>query len=276
MGEYMSEETYDQNENQEQEESYELGFSDKVIGVFTEPAALFEDLSSQKPRVTDWAVPLLLIILLAIGSQFIVMNTPSLRQAAIEKRMDAVADYFDNLIEEGQMTQEIADRQLETIRGQIEDGMDSQLPITILFMFIIITVMFFLASGLYFLIIRFLLKGDGSYNTGLSAYGLPMYITSLGVVLLVIIMLVTNNIYSGLHLAEFMGMDSKQLIGYMVSYINPISIWFYLVLGIAYNKMFKLNNLGKSLLAVFGTWFIVGMLFFAVSEFIPFLKNFIQ
>ena len=43
-------------------EEYELSISDKLVSLFTEPSKLFADLSHQKPKTTDWLIPLFVLM----------------------------------------------------------------------------------------------------------------------------------------------------------------------------------------------------------------------
>ena len=46
-------------------EEYELSASDKFVSLFTEPSKLFADLSHQRPKTTDWLIPLIVLMVLA-------------------------------------------------------------------------------------------------------------------------------------------------------------------------------------------------------------------
>jgi hypothetical protein len=137
-------------------------------------------------------------------------------------------------------------------------------------------IFFFIASGFFIGIARFGLKGDGSYKTGLSAYGLPMYISVLQLVVNILLIVAMDSIETGTNLAKIAGLDVKEFSGYMASYVDPFSIWFYSILGLSFAKMFKSESTGKYIGAFLSAWVVVGVIFYFVAQEVPILQNLIQ
>ena len=149
--------------------------------------------------------------------------------------------------------------------------------ITRIFSFLIVYFFFFFATtGIYVLVIKFGLKGNGTYKDGLTAYGLPGYIMVLQLFITIILMLLMTDTKIGTDAAKILGYDVKQLPGYLLSYIDPIKIWFYVVVGIAFAKMFKSENTGIYIATMLGIWFLFGIGFFALAQVVQFLQFMIR
>ncbi|RPI60422.1 MAG: hypothetical protein EHM44_10455, partial [Ignavibacteriales bacterium] len=57
----------------------ELSHTDKIVGVISEPSNLFSKLVFLNTKATDWLLPLLLLIIVAIASTFIYMSNPEIK-----------------------------------------------------------------------------------------------------------------------------------------------------------------------------------------------------
>lgn len=257
-------------------EEVELSISDKIVGLFVEPSKLFSDLSKRKLATLDWAIPLVLLILLAISVQFLIMNNPALKQQLVDEQMAVVQKMLDDAVAEGAITQEQADQRYNGAAEQMEQQMGAGLIVSIVSIIIVSLIFFFATTGIYFLVVKFGLKGNGSYKDGLTAYGLPGYIMVLQLIVTIILMLLMTDTKIGTDAAKILGYDVKELPGYLLSYIDPIKIWFYIVIGIAFAKMFKSEKTGLYISTTLGIWFIFGISFFALAQVVPFLQFMIR
>jgi len=267
-------ETQDLNDLTEEES--ELTISDKFIGVFTEPKKLFTELSTQEPKTTDWLIPLSCIIVVVLLLQMAIFMRPSLKDQAVSKQMVTVEKALDDAIEAGQISQEVSDAQYD----QTYDVLNNQLGKIMIFNGAVVVVIsllfFFIISGAFILITKSGLKGEGSYKLGLSAYGLPMYISALQLIVGILIVVGTDSIEMGTNLTKIAGLNVKEFSGYMASFVDPFSIWFYAVLGISFARMFKSESTGKYVFTFIGAWLAFGIIFFFVAQKVPILQNLIQ
>lgn len=262
--------------NYQANEDNKLSISDKVVGLFTEPSTLFSNLSKQRPRSIDWAIPLVLLIIIAIGVQFLVLYDPVLKQQAVQERLEYIEKMINDNVEQGKMTQGQADQQLDIIAEQLDQQMSAEVIMSIVFIIVISLIFFFAATGLYVLIVKFGLKGTGGFQEGLTAYGLPGYIMLLQLIITIILMLYMEDIKIGTDFAKILGYDVQEFSGYLLSYIDPFKIWFYIVVGIAFAKMFKSEKTGSYVFSILGVWFVLGISFFGLAQVIPFLKFMIR
>ena len=183
--------TFNQGEAQE-----EPGFLDKLTGVFASPGATFEAISNYPPRIKDWLVPLVITIIFALLSNFLIMKNAVLREQAIEMQMKAVRESLSEQVEKGILTQKQADQQLnrtsEFFESNSGSGMALQMIGTVFSMFII----FFIVSLFYFLVVKIGLKGTGTYTAAMTAYGLPYYIVALKLLMIILLSFATHRIFT--------------------------------------------------------------------------------
>ena len=262
------------NSETEQEE-FELSHTDKLVGVFTEPANTFEKISHFPPKHTDWFLPVIFFIVVLILANYLMMSNPVIKHALQEKQIANIEKNFQEMVDKGQMSQEQADQQMERIR----DRMTSQnMGITMIFsvfgILIITFIVFFIVSGVYFLFGRLIYKDEGTYGSAMVANGLPFYILIIQTILSVILALTMNRFIQGTSVAAIIDADTSTFTGWVLGKLDIISIWFYIVVAMALAKMFKSKNNVKYYAAVFGVWLGFSLLFFLLAKVIPFLKWF--
>ncbi len=266
-----TETTYQEITNEEKQ-----SFTDKMTGVITEPSKMFAQLAEEKPTFLNWLFPILTLIIAAGVMSYLTMQNPVIRDQAILKQMERIEVSMNNAVEAGQITREQADAQMESIREQIEQQIESGTVTSAIAIFVITFVMFFIVAGILFLLARFALKGEGSYSSAMSAYGLSYFILALQVILMLIYSLATDQLINATSVAYFFDADIKTLSGYLLNKIDPFTIWFYSVVSIGMAKMFKSKTVGKYFAAVFGLWIGFSLLFFLAAQQFPLLQMFIQ
>lgn len=277
----MSDELKDQDNPEvepyiEDEEELELSHTDKLVGVFTEPGNTFTKMAKSDPKAKDWLIPIVLLIIVAALSNYVLMSNPEIKYAAIEKQMEQVEKQLDDAVKAGQMTQEQADARLEQIREMSEQGGGAQMIFSVIAIVVMVFVMFFIVSAVFLLAAKYGMKGEGNYSMSMVAYGLPAYISVLQVIIMVIAGLAMNKLLTGTSVASFMDMNANESIaGLLLSKVDPLSIWFYAVASIGYAKLFK-TSVGKSMAWIFGLWIGFSIVFYFIAQAVPFLKFFIR
>jgi hypothetical protein len=252
-------------------EEEELSHTDKMVGVFTEPAATFEETSKFPVRTTDWLIPTILVILFAVLTNYIMTSNPAIRQQIIEKQMEMIEKQFQSAIDAGQMTPDQANQQMDNIRDRMEQQMSSGMWVNILAILIFTFVFFFILAGVYLLIAKVFLKGDGNYASALAAYGLSQYVVIVQLIVMIIIAFATTSVVEGTSLALIMDVDRQTIGGYLLTKVDPLRIWFYAVLAIALAKMFKAKSSKMYFVWVFGTWIGFSIALFYLAKLVPFL-----
>jgi hypothetical protein len=261
----------DLRENIDEEE---ISVTDKMIGVLSEPTNLFQKLSIQKPKTTDWIIPILLLVVVASLSRFIMMNNPEIKADAMEKQMEVIEKSLQDAVDKGNMTQDQADEQIEKIRERMEEGGSGQLVMTIVGILIFAFITFFIIAGIFYLLAKITLGGEGNFSTSMVAYGLPHYIIVIQILVTIILAMTMNKMFIDTSVGSFLDLKNDTLIGLLAHKLDVFSIWFYAVISIAYAKMFKSENIGKYFIAIFGLWVGFSVLMFFLGKAVPFLKMF--
>ncbi len=265
----------DQEQNTEPletEEEEELSHTDKLVGVITEPKNTFSEISRFPPKTVDWIVPLLIFIVAVSLSTILMQTNPQIKYQMIEKQMEAIEKNMGEAVQTGRITQEQMDSQMETIRERIESGGAAMLVPQVVGIVIVTFIIFFVIAGYFFVISKFGLKGEGTFKDGMVAYGLPFYIAAIQIIVNLILAMLMSKMVSDTSLATFMDIDKTEFLGFLISKIDPFSIWFYVVVGIGFAKMFKSDSISKYIGMVIGSWLIFSVLFFFLGKAIPFLN----
>ena len=259
-----------------EDEDYELSHTDKLVGVFTEPVSMFTKSAQFPARAIDWLIPVILVIVAAILSNFLLMSNPQIKYSVIEKQMSMVEKGLNQAVESGQMSEQQADQQKEAIRTQIEKNIDSGILVQAVGIVIVFFIIFFIIAGVFFLIAKFGLKGEGTYSNAMVAWGLPYYISVIQIIATVIISLSMDQLIRSTSVATLLGSDTETFVGFLLDKIDILSIWFFAVVSIGYAKMFKAKSATPYFIMVFGMWLGFTTLLFFLAQQIPFLKFFMQ
>ncbi|MHB8930188.1 MAG: Yip1 family protein [Melioribacteraceae bacterium] len=259
-----------ENDNEE----FELSHTDKLVGVFSEPSATFGKISKFPSKGSDWAIPVLVLIVMFILSQIVMKTNPEIKREIREKGIAALQKNFDDAVAKGQMTRAQADEQL----NRIEDTMDSTGAVQTIGLVvgtpIVVFITFFVISGFFMLVAKFGLKGAGTYKDVMVAYGLPFYISAISIVVMTIAALAMSKLFTSVSIADFVGSDKTTLTGFLLGKLDVFSIWFYAVFGIGLAKMNKSDDTKKYIITVFAVWIVFSLLFHFLAKAVPFLAGF--
>lgn len=254
-------------------EETELSHTDKIVGIFTDPSTTFANVAKFPLRTIDWLLPFLILLAFVAVSQLVVSSNPEIAYQIKQKQMEGVQKSFADAVEKGQMTQEQADKQMETVEEQME-SMSGGIGkvIQTVSIFIVGFIFFFVICGVYFLLSKFALKGDGTYVSAMVATGLTSYISMIQVLVSAILALVMGRLVSDTSVASLMNSDKTTIVGFLLGKIDVISIWAYAVLAIGLAKLFKSQTTGKYYILVFGLWLIWGLFVFVLIKAVPSLS----
>lgn len=248
-------------------EENEPGHFEKATGVFTEPNSIFSRMSKFKPRATDWLMPVLFLIVAAILTNVILMSRPNIRYQVKQEQEEKLA----KMVEEGKVTQEMADMQMEQFDKMAGGGVFIviQAVSTVFFVFI----SFFLVCAVYYLFVRFVLKEQqGGFTSVLSVNGLANYISVLQLIILLIVSLAADRLFKGTSVADFAGMDKLTIGGFLLSKVEPFTIWALAVVSTGLARMFHSPDTKKFYFTIFGIWVVWSLITFALAKSVPFLS----
>ena len=268
----LNEDQLNQEELSEDNEEYELSHADKMIGLFSEPANIFEQIAKAPVKVVDWLVPVIVFIVVLALSTVIMQSNAQIKYDMVEKQTAAMEKTMEEYINSGAMTQEQADAQIERTREMMNEGGIAMLIPQIIGIVIFTFLIFFIISGFYYGVTRLILKGEGTFSNAMVAYGLPFYIAAVQSILIVTVAMLMNKVVTDVSVATFLDLDKQEIVGFLLSKVDIVSIWFYVVVGIAYAKMFKSENTAKYIGTILALWIGFSLLFYYISTAVPFLS----
>jgi hypothetical protein len=258
-------------DNQPEEES---SHSDKMIGVFAEPSSTFEKIAKFPLKTIDWFLPVFLLFLVICVTQVVLNSNKAIHSQVVEKQMSKMQEGLDKAVADGKMTAEQRNQQLDTIEEKMGTYGPLQMVFTFVGVFLAGFIMFFIMNGIYYLLVKFALKGEGNYNSVLVASGLISYIGIIGVIVATMLSFAFGRMLQDASVAAILDSDRSTFAGFIFAKLDVFAIWGYVVLSIALAKLFKSANTAKYFIAVFGIWIIGGLLIFFLAKAIPFLRYF--
>ena len=240
--------------------------------MFIEPGKTFEVMSKFPPKTSDWLLPLFILLLVVSLTRILVMSNEEVFFDFKQNQIQQTEKYLDGMIAKGQMTREQADEQIEQAKQRIDMG---RTPVGMIFqtifIFIIVFIIFFTMATIYFAVVKLILKGNGGFTSVLVGYGLPIYIVMLQVIVASIVSLALGRLLLDTSAASLMNLDKTQISGFLLSKIDPFSIWVYSVISIGLAKMLKSSSSRKYFAMVFGIWIIGGFLIWLLGRVVPVL-----
>jgi hypothetical protein len=256
----------------EQEE--EMPFTDKLTGIFTAPGKTMEQVAKHQPKGSNWLIPIIIFIIISGLAAFLYNSNPVLKSEMEAKGMEALEKSYKDKVVKGEITQQQADEQKEKIMSQMQTGGSITIISQIVGIAIFTFITFFLVNLIFFALIKFVLKGDGNLSSALSAYGLSYYILILQTIITIILSLAFNKFYVGLSLGNFFNADWMTFSGFLLRKVDPFLIWFYIVLGISYAKMFKSENTKKYIILSLSVWILGNLLLYYLSTLSTYFSGF--
>jgi hypothetical protein len=240
----------------------QMSFTDKVVGVITEPGVVFESIKKFPVKITDWLIPTLILIVFIIASQLIQMGNPAIKSDLRQKQIATLQKYVD----EGKMPAEQFEKAIE--------GMDKMQSFQLIGTFVGVPVGTFFVLAfmalIYWLIGKFGLKGEPKYGHVFVLMGLTSVIGIIEVIITLIISILMGKFNAAPNLTLLISSVNSGPMFSILKSIDPISIWSMIVVGVGLAKLSSSTTL-KSLYWVIGLWVIYILLAAFVLTKIPFM-----
>ncbi len=229
------------------EKTEPLSITDKFVGIFSEPGAVFDDLKRNGPRASDVIVPLLALVIIAAAGTLIKFSNPEFLADVRDLQVEAMKEQ----VEKGAMTQEQAGQAME----QIDAFSGFQKVGATVMVFFSIPIMFLLLSLFYWLIVRHLLRGSATFFLVFALYCLTAWIGVLDQLITILVSLVTNNFYATFSPTMFMEPDLKSKVFRLAGNLNPFTVWSLYLFGFGLHRTAGISK-PKAFGLVFGLWLL--------------------
>ena len=239
----------DVNTNQTtSEESSEMSFTDKVMNVFSAPGELFEGIAKSEKKNSNWSIPLILTMIAGIIFVFVAFS-----QAPIQDQMrEQTEKTFQKQVASGKMTQEQAD--LAMSRNPAQPG-------SALFMifgsvgvaFVTAAMLFGFALG-FWLVGKWVFKAPATYGKVLEVVGLSMYVSVLGSIITLLLVVAMGSLYATPSLALAVShFDPTNKVDKLLASVNLVTFRYLAVVSVGLGKIFSVSTT-KALVAVGVLW----------------------
>jgi hypothetical protein len=207
------------------------GLGSTVMNVFSSPGDAFEGLRESESKASFWFLPLIILIVLASATTAIIFSNDTLKGQILESRNEAIQKQVDS----GKMTPEQADR----AKSQMENMGGMFVAIGIIGSVIFLSIVFFGASLVLWLVSKLALKSTAGYGKYLEMYGISSWIGILGGVVTALMIVGLNSMYASpsAALAVYSTFDPMNTTHKILATINIFSIWQAIVVGIGVGKL---------------------------------------
>ncbi|MFA6457084.1 MAG: YIP1 family protein [Bacteroidota bacterium] len=230
--------------------SNEMSLSDKFVGILSSPGEVYQSIVGTEPKTSNWAIPLVLTMIVGIIFTFVVFSQPPIQDQMAESQHAALQKRVD----EGKMTQE----QLT----QTEE-MNPAKPGTPMFLIIggvgvVVVLAFSLVaySGAYLLAGKVFFKTAVPYKKILEVNGLAYFVSAVVSLLSMVIVVSMGSLYASLSptllISNFDPLNTEHK---LLASLNILEFWNLYVIGVGLSKVWNLS-IGKALGVVGGVWLV--------------------
>lgn len=233
----------DHNEDNFDQDTNEMSFTDKVAAVFTEPANLFESIKNYTPKVIDWLIPTIILVVLTVFSSIMQLNDIEIKHELREKSLAQL----QKMVDDGKLPAENFEQavaSMDNASGYQLFGVLIGVPFTV---FIIL----FIMALIYLAISKFILKGSPLYGHVLSMVGLINIIGIFSVVVGLVLSILYGKMNTGLNLALLASPETSDQVLTLLKAIDPFTIWSLILTSIGLAKLSS-ASFQKSAICVFG------------------------
>ncbi|MDI6779990.1 MAG: YIP1 family protein, partial [Bacteroidota bacterium] len=223
----------------------------RMANVFASPSELFKEVAVNPVKTSSWLAPLVLLIVFAL------INVTAIfyNDAARSQIYDLQASKMQELVKEGKMTQEQADKTIEYMVENKSLGMF--LAYGGISAAVMILLSFFVASLILWLVLKIGLKFPGKYKKVLEVYGLAAFVGVLGTIVSILLIYAFESLYASLSPAIFMldSLDMNNKMHVLLLHLNVFSIWQMAIVGFGISKITN-KSMGTGLAIAFGLWIL--------------------
>lgn len=259
--------------NSQELEEFESSGLEKLIGIFVEPVRIFNSIRQFGSNISDWLLPLLFFLVTLLLADLMITAIPSIRFSMLEKQASEIREKLTPLVEDGIITEESVNSEIEALKKRYEDGLTSTKITEALFITISELLKFLVVLIFFHYLLKYLHSGEMKIKNSLPALGLPLYIKAFGNVFLIIAGLISSTYISDLSFATLAGIENNSLTGYLFHKFDLFSIWYFLLVAIGFIVMHRFEEKYKIFLIIFSAWISSGMFFFWLTKFMG-LSNF--
>lgn len=226
----------------------------RLLNVFAVPGDVFEDVKNSRYTWTNWAVPVVVCIIVTVLSVLVMFAQPAIQQQIREQQVKAM----DAQVEAGKMTREQADQALQVVDKFMGPTMLKAMGVIGA---IVVTVLRLLWWGLIlWALASIVFKLNPGFLKLLEVAGLALMIVALGQLVTLLLTVNLARMFAtpslGLLVENF---DATRKSHLMLGAANVFSFWHVGVIASGFSRLLGVPFF-RGALVVFAFWLIQEML----------------
>ena len=233
---------------QPSDDSNGMSLSDKLMNVFSAPGELFESVAKSEKQNSNWSIPLILTMVVSIIFVLVAFSQAPVQDQIREQTEKSI----QKSVAAGRMTQEQADMAMSKNPAQ---------PGSPLFMIfgsvgavLMSAVILFGFALVFWLVGKWVFKSAATYSKVLEVVGLSMYISVLGTIITLLLIVAMGSIYATPSLALAVShYDPTDKLDKVLSAVNGATFWFLAIIAVGLAKLFSVKAV-KTYAAVGVLW----------------------
>jgi hypothetical protein len=230
-----------------------MSFTDKMINVYAAPGDLFENVRLTGKTPSNWVIPMILFIAVAIGLSQLVLNNPSLN----DQMSSMISKRFEENIAKQNMSPEQAEQARKAYESFMKPG-SMWFTISQIGGIAVMTPIALLAiSLLYWLIGKTAMSAQAPYGKVVEVIGLTFFISIAEQVVTTLLMVIVDNIHAtpSAALAVLAQFNPENKLHLALAKLNVFTFWDLSVVSIGLSRLFQ-RDLPKVLVLVFALWLL--------------------
>ena len=220
----------------------------RLLGVITNPAAVYDDVAAAPRTPSNWIAPwMLLVIATAVLTQLLIQNAEFAAQL-----MSVMHEQVDLLVNDGAVPREDADRQL----ALLQPGMPLFTVLSIAGPALWGLGMVFALSLLYWLIGRSAMHAFAPYMKVVEVVGLASLISVIELCVSTGLILATGTLtITPTAAALFPSVAEDSLLYALLLKANPFSVWLVIVTSVGLARLFA-RDVPKVIVLILSLWIL--------------------
>lgn len=216
-----------------------ISFSDRLVGILTEPSVIFEKMSKAKASTGTWLIPLLLVFTMYAIANIVISLNPN---SALDQRETARAGMerrIEKMKADGKISKEQAEQQREMFEKQIDAPKSMMLGISTVAIFVTGMLFTFFVCLIYYLMIKFVMKGNIDYQGILIVQATAGMVSLISLPVIIALAFVTGKHFMDLSVATLLRVftgTELQGMALLVGRIDIVTIWATVITGFGFAK----------------------------------------
>jgi hypothetical protein len=225
-----------------------MSFGEKAMNIFAAPGELFENVRLTGKTTSNWLVPMLLFICIAVLLNQLVLTNPSL----VQQMSTLMHKGIDEAVAKGSMTAQQAEQAEQFMKP---DSIIFRIQ-AIIGIVLITPIALFLLALIYWLLGKWGMSASAPYMKVVEVAGLTFFVSILESVVTTLLQYGMDSLFAGPSLALLVSdFDLQNKMHLALAKVNVFTIWDLALTSIGLSKLFQ-RHLPKVLVLVFALWLI--------------------